>query len=159
LNEPRVSAAFFFGFHRLLAGRTNAEKFKLVGYPFETVCRRNAFFNLVRETFLNLNHFRTTGANQMMVMAVLPFSHQFKPRRPVAKIKPLDHPHLFQQVHRPVNRRQIALSPGQSGQNIPARERMRVLPENLQDGRARASDLSRLLAQTARQRGQFLSPM
>jgi hypothetical protein len=93
----------------------------------------------------------------MMVMAVIAFADQFKPRCSVAEVKPLHHFHLFQQVHGTVNRRQIALAPGHGGKNFPVCERMRVLSQNFQDRRARAGDLARFLAQTPRQRGQFLS--
>jgi hypothetical protein len=37
---------------------------------------------------------------------------QFKPRRPVAKIKPLHHAHFLQQMHGAVNRGQVAPAPG-----------------------------------------------
>ena len=78
----------------------------------------------------------------MMMMAVIAFANQFKPRRPVAEIKSLHHPHRFQQVHGAVNRRQIALAGGQGGKNLLVRERMRMLPENFQNGRARTGDFS-----------------
>jgi hypothetical protein len=95
----------------------------------------------------------------MMMVAVVPLTHQFKSRRPVAEIKSLHHPHLLQQMHRPVNRRQITLAGGQGGENLLVRKRMRVVPENFQDGGARTGDFPRLLAQTAGQRGQFLPLM
>jgi hypothetical protein len=121
-----------------------------VGHAFEAVRSGNARLNLAREAFLDFDHFRAAQANQMMVMAVIAFADQFKPRRAVAEIKPLHHPHLFEQMHGAVNRRQIALAPGQGGKYFPVRERMRMLPKNFQNGRARAGDLSRLLAQTPR---------
>jgi hypothetical protein len=143
----------------LLALRANAEKFKFVGYTFEAVRGGNARLNLARKTFLDFDHFRAACANQMMVMAVIAFTDQFKPRRAVAEVKPLHHPHLFEQMHGAVNRRQIALAPGQGGEDFLVRERMRVLSKNFQDCRARAGDLPRLPAQTTRQRRQFLPPV
>jgi hypothetical protein len=140
----------------LLALRAKAEEFKFVGHAFEAVRGGDARLNLAREAFLDFDHFRAARANQMMVMAVVAFADQFKPRRAVAEVKPLHHPHLFQQVHGAVNRRQIALAPGHGGKNFPVCERMGMSPENLQNCRARAGDLSRLLAQTARQRRHFL---
>jgi hypothetical protein len=140
----------------LLALRAKAEEFKFVGHAFEAVRGGNARLNLAGKTFLDFDHFRAARANQMMVMAVIAFADQFKPRCAVAEVKPLHHSHLFQQVHGAVNCRQIALAPGHGGKNFQVCERMRVLSQNFQDRRARASNLSRLLAQTARQRRQFL---
>ena len=142
-----------------LALRANAEKFKFVGHAFETIRGGNARLNLARKTFLDFDHFRAAQANQMMVMAVIAFADQFKPRRAVAEVKPLHHPHLFEQMHGAVNRRQIALALGQGGEDFLVRERMRMLPQNFQNCRARAGDLSRLLAQTARQRRHFRPPV
>ena len=156
MNEPRASAAFSLVTAGLLALRANAEKFKFVGHAFKAVRGGNVRLNLAGKAFLDFDHSRTARANQMMVMAVIAFADQFKPRRAVAEVKPFHHPHLLEQMHGTVNRRQIALSPGHGGKNVPVRERMRMLPENLQNCRARAGDLSRLLAQTARQRGHFL---
>jgi hypothetical protein len=157
MKKPRASAAFSLMTVWLLAFRADAEKFKFVRDPFEAIRTGNARFNLGRETFLNFNHLRAARANQMMVMAVVAFTHQFKPRRAIAEIKPLHHPHPFQQVHRPVNRRQITPALGHGGKNLLVRKRMRMSPEDFQDCRARAGDLSRLPPQTARQGGQFLS--
>ncbi|MGA2788562.1 MAG: hypothetical protein ABSF60_13655 [Verrucomicrobiota bacterium] len=151
-----MSAAFSFVTVCLLALRANAEKFKFVGHILEAVCGGNALFNRARKTLLDFDHFRAAHANQMMVMSVITFANQLKPRRAVAKIKPLHHSHLFEQVHGAVNRRQIALAFGQGGEDFPVRERMRMLPQNFQNRRAGAGDLSRLLAQTTRQRRQFL---
>jgi len=156
MNEPRASAAFSLITAGLLALRANAEKFKFVGHAFKAVRRGNARLNLAGEAFLDFDHSRTARANQMMVMAVIAFADQFKSRRAVAEVKPLHHPQLLEQMHGTVNRRQIALTPGQGGKNVPVRERMRMSPENLQNCRARAGDLSRLLAQTTRQHRHFL---
>ena len=92
----------------------------------------------------------------MMVMAVIAFADEFEPRRAVAKIKPLHHAHFFKQVHRAVNRRQIAPAFGHRGKNFPVRQRMRMVPQNFQNRRARAGDFARLAAQTVFQRGHFL---
>ena len=151
-----MSAAFSFITACLLALRANAEKFKFVGHAFEAIRGGNARLNLAWKTFLDFDHSRTARANQMVVMAVVAFTNQFKPRRAVAEIKPLDHAHFFEQVHGPVNRRQITKSFGQRGKNLPAGERMRVRAQGFQDCLARAGDFARLPAQAARQRGQFL---
>ncbi len=106
----------------------------------------------------NLNHLRTAGTNQMMIMAVVPFPDQFKPRRAIAEIETLDHPQLLQQMHGAINRRQIAPAPGHGRKNFPVREGMRMLPQNFQDGRPRAGDPAGLPAQAVCQRGHFRPP-
>ena len=46
-----------------------------------TVSRRDALLDLGGETVVNLHHFRAFGADQMMMMSVISFAHQFKPRQ------------------------------------------------------------------------------
>ena len=150
MNEPRASAAFSLVTAGLLALRANAEKFKFVGHAFKAVRGGNVRLNLAGKAFLDFDHSRTARANQMMVMTVIAFADQFKPRRAVAEVKPLHHPHFFEQMHGAVNCRQIALALGQGGEDFLVRERMWILPQNFQNCRARAGDLSRLLAQTSR---------
>ncbi len=140
-----------------LAFRADAEKFQFVADGLELVFGGNALFNFRRKAFVNLDNSRTFRANQMMVMAVVALANQFKPRRTVAEIKPLDHVHCFEQVHDPINRRQITKALGQCGKNLPAGERMRMRAQNIEDGLARAGDFARLPAQAAGERGQFLS--
>jgi len=94
-----VSAAFSLGPERLLAVRAEAEKFELVRHGFETVGRRDAPLNVAGETFRDLDNLRAFDAHQMMVVAVVAFADEFKPRRAVTKIKALDHAHGFEQVH------------------------------------------------------------
>lgn len=94
-----------------LAFRANSKKFKLVGDALEMVFGGNLFFNFLGETFINLDHFRAFGANQMMMMTIVIFTHQFKAPRAISEIKTLDHAHLFQQVHGAINRGEVALSP------------------------------------------------
>jgi hypothetical protein len=91
-----------------------------------------------------------------MVMTVVAFADQFKSRRAVAEVKSLHHSQIFEQMHGAVNRRQIALAPGQGIEDFFVGKRMRMLPQNFQNCRARAGDLSRLPAQAARQSGHFL---
>jgi hypothetical protein len=156
MNEPRTSAAFSFMTPALLAFRADAEKFQFVTDGLELVFGGNAPLNFRRKAFVNLDDFRTLRAYQMVVMAVVALTDQLEPRCAVAEIKPLDHAHFFEQVHGPVNRRQITQAPGQPGKNLTAGERMRVRAQNIQDRLARAGDFVRLSAQTTGERGQFL---
>ena len=110
-----MSAAFSLGSECLLAVRADAEKFEFVRHGLEAVCRRDAFLDFAGETFLNFNDLRAFGADQMMMMAVVAGANQFKPGGTVAEIKPLHHPHFFEQMHGPVNGRQIAPTFGQGG--------------------------------------------
>jgi hypothetical protein len=139
-----------------LAIRTDSKKFQLVGHGFEPVLGGNPFLNFLREAFFNLHDFRTFRADQMMVMAVIILADKFEPRRAVAEIKPLHHSHFLQQVHRAVNRGQVTPASGHFGKNLPVCERMRMAPQNFQDGRARAGDFSRLTPQPSGQRGHLL---
>ena len=123
---PRASAAFSFNTACPLALRADAEKFKFVGHVLKAVRGGNARFNLAWETFCNFDHFRAARANQMMVMAVVALADQFKPRRAVAEIKPLHHPHFFEQMHGTVDSRQVAVAFGQGGENLPVRQGMRM---------------------------------
>jgi hypothetical protein len=91
-----------------------------------------------------------------MVMTVVIFTHQFKPSRAVAEIKPLHHAHFLQQVHRPVNRGQIAPASGQGREYFLVGERMRMPPQNPQNRLARTGDFAGVSPQTTGQRGQFL---
>ncbi len=77
----------------------------------EAVFPGDLAFDFFREAIVNLDDLRALCANQMMVMAIIALADQFKPRRAVAEIKPLHHPHFFKQMHRAVNRRQIAPRP------------------------------------------------
>jgi hypothetical protein len=156
LNEPRNRAAFSLEPFSLLAVRTQPEKFKFVGHIFEAVGGGNARFNRTRKTFLNFNHLRAAGANQVVVVTVIPLAYQFKSRRPVTEIKSFHHAHFLQQVHRAIDGRQIAPASGHFGKNLPVRERMRMTPQNFQNGRARAGDFARLAPQPAGKRGHFL---
>ena len=139
-----------------LAIRTNPKKFQFVGHGLEAVFGGDSFFNFSEKTFLNLHDLRAFGADQMMMMAVIVFPNQFKARRAVAKIKPLDHAHFLQQVHGAINGGEVATAFGHFGKNFPVGQRMRMPPQNFQYGRARAGDFPRLSAQPAGQGGQIL---
>ena len=156
MNEPRASAAFCFRTANSLALRADAEKFQFMTDGLEFVLDGNALLNFRRKAFVNLNDPRAFRANQMMVMAVVALAHQFKPRCAVAEIKPPDHIHFFEQVHGPVNGRQITKAPGQCGKYLPAGERMRMRAQNFENGLTRAGDFARLLTQATREHGQFL---
>ena len=125
-----------------LALRTDPEKFQLVRDGLEAVLFRYFPLDLRRKTFLQFNGLRAFRANEMMVMAIVPLLHQFKPRRAIVKVKPFDHTHLLQQVHGAVDGREIALAGGHLGMYLFVGQRVRMLAENLQDGRTRAGDLA-----------------
>jgi len=152
----QLPAAGLFLQTQSLAFGADAKKFQLVADGLEFVFVGNALLNFRRKTFVNLDHFRAFCADQVMVMAVVALADQLEPRRPVAEIIPLDHVHLLEQVHGPINRRQITKTPGQRGKNLPAGERMRMRAQNVENGLARAGDFARLPAQAAGERGQFL---
>ena len=95
---------------------------------------------------MKLDHSGAARADQMMVMAVIAFLQQLKPRDAVAEFEALDHAHAFQQVHRAIHRRQIAIAFGQGGKDFFVRQGMGALPQDLEDGLTRAGDFARLAA-------------
>jgi len=135
-----------------LASRADAEEFQFVADGLEFIFGGNTPLDFRRKTFVYLNDPRAFCADQMMVMAIVALGDQFKSRRPVTEIEPLDHAHRLEQVHGPVNRRQITQTPRQSGENFPAGERMRVRAQEIEDGLARAGNFARLPPQTPGQR-------
>ncbi|MFZ1073736.1 MAG: hypothetical protein WAO21_09915 [Verrucomicrobiia bacterium] len=153
MNEPRTSAAFSVMWPNLLALRADAEKLKFVADGLEFVFGGNAPLNFFGKAFVNLDNFRAFRANQMMVMAVVALADQFKARRTVAEIKPLDHAHVFEHVHGPVNCRQITKTFWQGSKNLTAGERVRMRAQDIQDRLPGAGDFVRLSAQAAGQRG------
>src|SRR6516162_7418352 len=92
----------------------------------------------------------------MVVMAIVAFRHQFKPRRAVAEVETLHHPELLKHLHRPVDGGKIASALGQFREYLAVRQRMGMLAENFQDGRAGAGDFARFAPKPAGQRGKFL---
>jgi hypothetical protein len=116
----------------------------------------DARFDSARKTLVDFNYFRAACADQMMVMAVVAVANKLESRRAIAEIKPLHHAHFLKQMHRAINRGQIAPVFWHGVKNFPVCQRMRMSPENFQNRLARTRDLARLPAQTTRQRGQFL---
>ena len=117
----------------LLAIRANSEELEFVDYGFEAAVQGNAIVEVGHGTVFDLNHARTAQTNEMMVMAVITFREQFEPRDTVAKIKPLDHGHAFQQMDRTINRRQITVSLWQRRKNFFDGEWMRVSSQDIQN--------------------------
>ena len=136
-----------------LAIGTHAKKFKPVGNGLEAVFTCDLPLNFSRETFLDFDNPRALGANQMVVMSISPFLNQLKPRRPVTKIKTLNHAQFFQQLDGAINRGQVAFARGQFGKYLLVRERMRMMAQNFENCRARAGDLAGFTAQPADQGG------
>ena len=138
-----------------LAFRTNSEKFQFVSDAFKAVFCRNLFFNFPGKAFLNFDNFRTFGANQVVMMAIVVFTDEFKPPRAVAEIKTFDHAHFFQQVHGAIDSGKIAGSPAllDFGKNFPVGEGVGMFPQNFQDCRSWTGDFAGLSPQTILENG------
>src|ERR1700722_17078798 len=95
-----------------LSLRADSKKFQLVCHGFEFVFGGDALLNFFWKTFFNLDDFGTIRANEMMVMAVIVFTDEFKSCCAVAEIKPLHDAHFFEQMHRAVNCREVTLAFG-----------------------------------------------
>lgn len=141
-----------------LAARADAEEFQLVRHGFEAVCRGDAPFNFLRETFLDFHDVRALRANEVMMVAVVAFSDEFEARGAVAEIKPFHHAHFLEQVHRAINRRQIAFVLGQRVENLAIGQWMMMSPQDFQNRLARTGQFARISAQPACQRGQSSAP-
>ena len=114
-----------------VAFRTEPEKFELVRHRFEPVGGTDSLLDFCGETFSNLHHLGAPGANEMMMLPILPFTHEFDPRGTIAEMEPLDHARLLQQVHGAVDGGEVALARRQSVEDFPDGERMRMLAEHL----------------------------
>ena len=58
---------------RLLASRTNPEELQFVRDGFEIILPRNTLLDFSHAAFLDLDNFRATRADQMMMVAVVSF--------------------------------------------------------------------------------------
>lgn len=104
-----------------------------------------------RETLLDFNDESAPGADEMVVMAVVPIGNQFKSCGSISKIEPADESHLLQRVKVPVNGCQVATFSSQRLVNLAVGQRMLMPPEDIQDGLPRQGDLARMLPQLLRQ--------
>ena len=138
-----------------LAFRTNSKKFQFVGDAFKAVFCGNLSFNFSGKAFLNFDDFRTFGANQVVMVAIVIFTDEFKPPRAIAEIKTLDHAHFFQQVHGAIDGGKIAWSPAllHFGKNFPVGEGVGMFPQNFQDCRTGTGDFAGLSPQTILENG------
>ena len=80
----------------------------------------------------------------MVMVAVVIFAHQFEASGAIAKVKPLDDPHFFQEVHRTIDRRQIALPVAlpHLSQDFTIGERVGMFAQDFQDRRPWTGDLA-----------------
>jgi len=144
------------GFRPPPAAGTNPEKLQFMGDGGKTVGGGQARFHFPQKTFFDFHHGGAPQAYQVMVMAVVAFMHQLKPRRAIAKIKPFDQVHLFEEVHGAIDRGQIAPLVTEGGEDFLAGDGMRLAAQNFQNGVALPGDFPRVLPQPAGQRGHFL---
>ena len=95
----------------------------------------------------------------MVMVAVVIFAHQFKASSAIAKVKPLDDPHFFQEVHGTIDGGEVALPVALShlSQYFTIGERVGMFAQDFQDRRPRAGNFAGLTAQTFFESGQILS--
>ena len=128
-----------------LAITAKAKELKLVANAGVPVFLPNAVLQILRKTFFDLDHLRASRANQVVVMSVIIFAHEFVAGDPISEIKPLHQSDAFEQMHRAVNRRQVAIPLREIRQDFLVRQRMRMRSEDFQDRLARPGDLVRTL--------------
>ena len=92
-----------------LAPRTKAKEFEPMGDGFEPIAGGDPFLEGFGKAFFDFNDLGAFGANQMMVMAIVPFGQEFEARAAFAEMAALHHLHFFQQMHRAIDSRQIAI--------------------------------------------------
>ena len=143
---------------RRLAPGANAEKLQFVSDGLETVAGRDRFLQFMRKAVFDFHNLGTADANQVVMMSIVAFTHQFEPRRAVAEVKAFNHAHFLEQVHGTVNRRQIAVSFRHRGEDFLVGQRMRVLAQSFEDGLARAGNSTGPLAEPTGQIRQLLLP-
>jgi hypothetical protein len=129
-----------------------------VGDAFETVSGGNLLLYFARKTLINFNHFRTPSTDQVVMVPVVIFTHEFKPSGAIAKIEPFDHSHFFEHMDGAIDGRQVAFSTAFAhfGQDFAVCQGMGMFPKDIQDRRARAGNFSGLAAQTVFQGGQIV---
>ena len=81
---------------RILTSGTDAEEFQLVSDCLKAVAGRDPLLEFAHRAFIDFDHFRAAGADQVMMMAVIAFLEQFETSRTVAEIKFLHHSHLLE---------------------------------------------------------------
>ena len=68
------------------------------------------------------------------------FVDEFKASDAIAEIKLLDHAQFFEQVHGPIDGSEVASGFGHGAQNFLVRQRMGMIPQNLQNSFAGAGN-------------------
>jgi len=122
-----------------------------MGHGFEPVPRRDSLLQFFGEAFFQLHDISAAGADQVMMMAIIPFLEKLELGGACAKVESFDHFHLFQEVHRAVNRSQIAVVEFLS--NLLDAQRSRVASEDFQDCLPLASDFAQCSTKPLRKFG------
>src|SRR5262249_51109131 len=99
-----------------LALRANAEKLEFMRNGLKPIVSSNLLFHLLHRAVFQLDDPCTTGANQMMVMTIVPFVQELETGNAVPKLEALDHPHSFEQPHGTIDGGQVAGASGQSSE-------------------------------------------
>jgi hypothetical protein len=127
---------------RLLAPWTHAKKVESMRHCFETVGASDALLQLGRETLVDLDHRGTFHADQMMMMPRVILRHQLESVAAIAKVEPADHAHLFQEMHRTIDRRKVAIFAAQAGEEFFNAQRLGVASQYLQNRQPLARNLA-----------------
>ena len=136
-----------------LAIGADPEEFEFVGHCLEAVPFGDGAFEFVLKAFVNLHDARAFRADQMMMVRVLLGSNEFESRDSIAEIKSSGQPHFFKHVHRSIDCGKIAHANRQCRMDFFVRERVGVLPEQIEKRLSRSGDLAGLVSKAP---GQFL---
>jgi len=105
----------------------------------EAVLCANSFLQFLGKTFFQFHDVRTAGADKVVMMTVVALVEQLESGGASPEIESLDHFHLLQQMHGPIDGRQIAVV--QFLLNLPDAQGPGIAPKDFQDGLTLASNL------------------
>jgi hypothetical protein len=118
------------------ASVADTEELQTVRDLAESMSFSDLLFHLYGQALGQFHHTGALGADQMVVMPLLPGSRQFIAGDTITKIKSGHHPHALQCPKIPINRRQIAFLLAEGQVDFLVGERVLVTTEDLQDGLA-----------------------
>src|SRR5687768_12519271 len=117
----------------LLAARTQSKEFQFVGDIFETVAGGDLLLEGLGKAFFDLDDVRTARAHQMVMVPVIAFGQQFEAGAAIAELEAFHDAHAFQQVHRTVDRGQVAIACRQRAKNLLDAQWAPFLSEHFED--------------------------
>lgn len=124
-----------------------SEELKAVGNLRETVAPGHCGLEFGGKALFNLDDEGTSGADQVMVVAILPFRNQFKTGCAIPKVEPAHESHFLEGVEVSVNGGEVAALISQGLVDFSIRQGMLVSAKDVQNGLSRSGDLAGVFPQ------------